>query len=347
MEKDIYSFEVYNMELPKDIAKLESLHKRIKYDVVPLVNKFKYGMYIWFIRFLGLSRTPKVDEEIPIILGRSFLATGRALIDCETGELKMRLNNEEIIFNVQKSMWRPSEFANCSLIEAVDVIMEEDDEALNSKDPLAACLMNLEEVMPDRLEGIVYTAHAALRCLIENKDSKLCLIRWACHAFPYDSHFGGVRTDAKVLESGFYWMTFFKDAHFWVKSCDKCQWTGNISCLHEVPMNLVLEVEVFDIWGIDFMGPFVSSYGNKYILVAVDYMSKWVKAMALPTNNTKGVIGFLRKNIFTWFGTSRAITCDEGTHFCNRVFAKLLEKYGVRHKVSTLYHPQTSGQVKV
>ncbi|XP_019248564.1 PREDICTED: uncharacterized protein LOC109227824 [Nicotiana attenuata] len=75
----------------------------------------------------------RVDEEIPIIFGRPFLATGRALIDCETGELKMRLNDEEITFNVQKSVQRPSEFANWSLIEAVDVILEEEDEALNAK----------------------------------------------------------------------------------------------------------------------------------------------------------------------------------------------------------------------
>jgi len=79
----------------------------------------------------------RVDEEIPIILGKPFLATGRALIDCETGELKMRLNDEEIMFNVQKSMRRPCEFANYSLIEAVDVILEEEDETLNAKDPLA------------------------------------------------------------------------------------------------------------------------------------------------------------------------------------------------------------------
>nr|XP_016493970.1 PREDICTED: uncharacterized protein LOC107813243 [Nicotiana tabacum] len=65
----------------------------------------------------------QVDEEIPFILGRPFLATGRALIDCETGELKMRLNDEEVIFNVQQSMRRPSEYANCSLVEAVDVIL--------------------------------------------------------------------------------------------------------------------------------------------------------------------------------------------------------------------------------
>nr|XP_009602626.1 uncharacterized protein K02A2.6-like [Nicotiana tomentosiformis] len=95
------------------------------------------------------------------------------------------------------------------------------------------------------------------------------------------------------------------------------------------------------------MGSFVNSYNNKYILVIVDYVSKWVEAVVLPTNDAKGVIDFLRKNISTRFGTPRAIISDGGTHFCNRAFAKLLEKYGVRHKVATPYHLQTSGQVEV
>ncbi|XP_075108939.1 uncharacterized protein LOC142180769 [Nicotiana tabacum] len=88
----------------------------------------------------------EVDEEIPITLGRPFLATGRALIDCETGELKMRPNDEEVIFNVQHSMRRPSEYVNCSIVEAVDVILQEDDVTLTAKDPLEACLINLEEM---------------------------------------------------------------------------------------------------------------------------------------------------------------------------------------------------------
>ncbi|XP_075082544.1 uncharacterized protein LOC142166862 [Nicotiana tabacum] len=108
-------------------------------DVLVKVRKFVFP-----VDFVILDCM--VDEEIPIILGRPFLATGRALIDCEMGELKMRLNNEEITFNVQKSMRRPSELANYSLLDTVNVIMEEDDEALNANDPLTACLMNLEEV---------------------------------------------------------------------------------------------------------------------------------------------------------------------------------------------------------
>ncbi|GJV57628.1 reverse transcriptase domain-containing protein [Tanacetum coccineum] len=107
-----------------------------------------------------------------------------------------------------------------------------------------------------------------------------------------------------------------------------------------------LSIEIFDVWGIDFMGPFPSSRGNKYILVAVDYLSKWVEAKALPTNDARVVIKFL-KSLFARFGTPRAIISDCGTHFCNDQFAKVMIKYRVTHHLSTAYHPQTSGQVEV
>nr|GEX61886.1 reverse transcriptase domain-containing protein [Tanacetum cinerariifolium] len=104
--------------------------------------------------------------------------------------------------------------------------------------------------------------------------------------------------------------------------------------------------EIFDIWGIDFMGPFPSSRGNKYILVAFDYLSKWVKAKALPTNDARVVCKFL-KSLFARFGAPRAIISDRGTHFCNDQFSKVMLKYEVTHRLSTVYHPQTSGQVEV
>ncbi|GJY12898.1 reverse transcriptase domain-containing protein [Tanacetum coccineum] len=94
------------------------------------------------------------------------------------------------------------------------------------------------------------------------------------------------------------------------------------------------------------MGPFPSSRGNKYILVAVDYLSKWVEAKALPTNDARVVVKFL-KSLFARFGTPRAIISDRGTHFCNDKFAKVMSKYGVTHRLATAYHPQTSGQVEV
>jgi hypothetical protein len=106
-----------------------------------------------------------------------------------------------------------------------------------------------------------------------------------------------------------------------------------------MPQNAMLEVELFDVWGIDFMGPFPPSFGKQYILVAVDYVSKWVEAVALPTNDAKVVINFLKNCIFARFGVPRALISDEGTHFLNKLMENLLRKYNVKHRIATTYHP--------
>ena len=100
----------------------------------------------------------------------------------------------------------------------------------------------------------------------------------------------------------------------------------NISRENEMPLINILEIKLFDVWGIDFMGLFPSSYANGFILVVVDYVSKWVKAEALQTNDAKVVVKFLKKNIFARFGTPGAIISDGGSHFCNSQFESLLGK---------------------
>ncbi|GJU24994.1 reverse transcriptase domain-containing protein [Tanacetum coccineum] len=167
----------------------------------------------------------------------------------------------------------------------------------------------------------------------------------ACHNGPTGGHHGANLTAKKVFDAGFFWPTIYKDAHELVKNCDSCQRQGKISQRDEMPQNSIQVCEIFDVWGIDFMGPFPSSKGNKYILVAVDYLSKWVEAKALPTNDARVVCKFL-KSLFARFGAPRAIISDRGTHFCNDQFAKVMLKYGVTHRLSTAYHPQTSGQVE-
>nr|GEW43475.1 reverse transcriptase domain-containing protein [Tanacetum cinerariifolium] len=134
----------------------------------------------------------------------------------------------------------------------------------------------------------------------------------ACHNGPTGGHHGANLTAKKVFDAGFFWPTIYKDAHELVKNCDSCQRQGRISQRDEMSQNAIQICEIFEFWGIDFMGPFPSSRGNKYILVAVDYLSKWVEAKALPTNDTR-----------------------------------VMRKYGVNHRLFTAYHPQTSGQVEV
>ncbi|KAL4271777.1 hypothetical protein GQ457_13G016270 [Hibiscus cannabinus] len=120
------------------------------------------------------------------------------------------------------------------------------------------------------------------RCVPEEEQKD---ILFHCHTSTCGGHFGGARTAAKVLQSGFYWPTLFKDAHNYYKACDRCQRTGNISRRNKMSLQYILEVELFDVWGIDFMGPFRSSHGDLYILLAVDYVSKWVEAIATPRND--------------------------------------------------------------
>ncbi|KAK1588944.1 hypothetical protein Q3G72_028877 [Acer saccharum] len=153
------------------------------------------------------------------------------------------------------------------------------------------------------------------RCVPESE--QIDVLRF-CHELLCGGHFGARKTALKVLQSGFFWESLHKDTVRFCLACDRCQRTGSISKRNEMPLSGDLIIELFDVWGIDFMGPFPPSCGYSYILT-----------------------------IFARFGTPRAIISDGGTHFCNRSFAALLKKYGVRHKVATPYHPQTSGQVEV
>ena len=146
-------------------------------------------------------------------------------------------------------------------------------------------------------------------------------------------------TVAKILQFSFHWHSLFKDANLYAKSCDRCQKIGNIGKRNEMPSITILEVELFDVWEIDFMGPFSSACGYKYILLVVDYVSKWVETIPTITCDAKVVLNFIRWNIFSRFGTPRDVISDEGSHFCNTLFAFILSQYGVMHRVSLSYYP--------
>ncbi|GJT37815.1 reverse transcriptase domain-containing protein [Tanacetum coccineum] len=154
-----------------------------------------------------------------------------------------------------------------------------------------------------------------------------------CHSGPTGGHHSANVTAKKVYEFGFYWPSVFKDANEYVRRCDACQISGNISLRNKMPQNNIQVCKVFDVWGLDFMGPFPESRGNKYILVAVDYVSKWVEAQALPTNDARVVVKFLR-SLFARFGVPKALISDRGTYFCNSQLEKVLQRYGVTYKLS-------------
>ena len=114
-----------------------------------------------------------------------------------------------------------------------------------------------------------------------------------------------------------------------------------------MPLTPILIIEIFDCWGIDIIGPFPPSCGYLYIFLSNDYVSKWVEAIPTRTNDHKVVLKFIKEHIFSRFRVPRAIISDGWLHFCNRYLEILLKKYGVTHKVSTAYHPQTNGQAEL
>jgi len=182
------------------------------------------------------------------------------------------------------------------------------------------------------------------RCI---PDNEIPLILNFCHSLECGGHFGSTRTARKILDSSLFWPSIFKDSFEYCKTCFSCQKVGNISKRNQMIQSPIYNVEIFDVWGIDFMGLFPSSFRYLYILLVVDYVSKWIKAAPTKTDNSKTVLKFLKGHILSRFGIPRALISDKGTHFCNKVIQSLMEKYGITHKVSTSYHPQTSGQAEV
>jgi hypothetical protein len=174
------------------------------------------------------------------------------------------------------------------------------------------------------------------RCIPNNEVSSVIKF---CHSKACRDLFSSRKTTAKILQSEFYWPTMFKDLHAFYKTCENCQKLRSISKRHMMPLNSILVIEIFDCRGINFMGPFPSSFGFLYILVAVDYVSKWIEAIPSRNNDHKTVIKFLKENILSRFGIPRAMISDSGTHFYNKSFESLMKKYGITRKVATSYHP--------
>ena len=138
-----------------------------------------------------------------------------------------------------------------------------------------------------------------------------------CHFEACGGHFSARKTADKILQVGFYWPTLFKDCFDFCKACAQCQQLGGITKRNMMPLTLILIIEI------------------------------WVEAIPTRTNDHKVVLKFLKEHIFSRFGMPRVIMSDGGLHFCNQPFENRLKKYGVTHKISTAYHPQTNGQAEL
>jgi hypothetical protein len=135
----------------------------------------------------------------------------------------------------------------------------------------------------------------------------------------------------------------YEDTKDFIQRCGACQRHGNIISRDAMPLTNNLQIKLFDVWSIDYMRPFSKSKNYEYILVVVDYVSKWVEAMPCRAADSRSSKKMFKEIIFPRFGILRMVISDRGSHFIDKSFQQSLSKHGIHHNVVTPYHPQTSG----
>ena len=169
------------------------------------------------------------------------------------------------------------------------------------------------------------------------------------HAGIAGGHFSGQITARTILWSGLWWPTLHQDALEYVKRCEECQRTKPPVAMDEMPLRPIMATRAFAKWGIDFVGPIKPPAKHthaEYIIVATDYLTKWVEAKATVKNDARTTAKFLYENVFTRYGLPIEIVSDQGVHFLNEVIEFLLAEFMVLHKRSAPYHPQANGQAE-
>jgi hypothetical protein len=168
-----------------------------------------------------------------------------------------------------------------------------------------------------------------------------------CHSGACGGHMYGYATAQKILCAGYFWPSLFNNCINVVQKCHACQTYNQKIQSHPAPLHPVVSVGPFAKWGIDFMTCHPhSTGGHGYIIVAVDYFTKWAEAMPTFDNTGKTATVFLFNHVITRFGVPQAIVTDHGSHFKNFLMSELTEKLGLRHDKSTPYYPQANGQVE-
>lgn len=176
------------------------------------------------------------------------------------------------------------------------------------------------------------------------KEDEIDSVIFMIHNHATGGHFGIENTYHKIAER-YYWKGMYKDIKEYVKTCDVCQRRGKkggSGYLHPIKIE-----QAFERIGIDFIGPLEKTKNdNRYILVATDYLTKWPEAKAMKAATAENVAEFIYKEIICRHGCPKIISSDRGTHFRNQIIEKLCEKFKIKHKLSSPYHPQTNGLVE-
>src|SRR5215213_5578364 len=176
------------------------------------------------------------------------------------------------------------------------------------------------------------------------KEDETDAILFMAHNHETGGHFGTDTTYNKIADR-YYWKGMYDDTRKYIKCCDICQSRGQKG--GKSYLNPIEVGEPFERIGIDFVGPLErTKRRNRYILVVTDYLTKWPEAKAMKEATAENVVKFIYEGIICRHGCPKIILSDRGTHFRNKLVEKLCEKFKIKHKLSSPYHPQTNGLVE-
>ncbi|XP_072090626.1 uncharacterized protein [Arachis hypogaea] len=160
-------------------------------------------------------------------------------------------------------------------------------------------------------------------------------------------HIGGKALARKLIRAGYYWPSMMADSKEFVKKCIKCQQNANFAKAPANELSLLTTSRPFAQWGIDLLGPFPVGPGQvKYLIVAIDYYTKWIEAEPLASISSANCRKFMWRQVITRFGIPEAVISDNGTQFADKKFTEFLNGLGIRQRFSSVEHPRTNGQVE-
>ncbi|XP_016199941.1 uncharacterized protein LOC107640950 [Arachis ipaensis] len=160
-------------------------------------------------------------------------------------------------------------------------------------------------------------------------------------------HIGGKALARKLVRAGYYWPSMMANSKAFVEKCKRCQENANFHKAPTVELSLLMASRPFSKWGVDLLGPFsVGPRQVKYLLVAIDYYTKWVEAEPLASISSANCRKFMWRQVITRFGIPEVVVSDNGTQFADKKFREFLAGLGIKQRFLSVEHPQTNGQVE-
>ncbi|XP_052734034.1 uncharacterized protein LOC108321519 [Vigna angularis] len=184
-----------------------------------------------------------------------------------------------------------------------------------------------------------------LRC-VDTKEAELILKE--VHEGTFGTHMNGHSMARKILRAGYFWLTMENDCCTHVRRCEKCQMHADNINVSPTTLNVLSAPWPFSMWGIDVIGAIEpkASNGHRFILVAIDYFTKWVEAVSYANVTRKVVTRFIKRELICRYGLPNKIITDNATNLNNRMMAELCEEFKIHHLNSSPYRPKMNGAVE-